>query len=66
MKLTQEQKYQIKDALQAHDMTMARFCRAAGIEVQRFYTWFYGGTGEKNCLDKVFIAAIEKYLGLKL
>lgn len=66
MKLTHEQKHLLKAALKAKDLTMARFCRVAGIDVKPFYSWFYGGTGEKNCMVDKYLAAIRKYLGLKL
>lgn len=66
MKLTPEQKNLIKAALKAKDYTMARFCRVAGLPVSSFYTWMYGGTGEKNCMVEKYLAAFREYLGLKL
>ena len=66
MKLTYEQKHLLKAALKAKDLTMARFCRMAGLDVRQFYTWIYGGTGEKNCMADRYLAAIKKHLGLKL
>lgn len=66
MKLTHEQKYLIKAAMKARDYSMARFCRVAGLDIKKFYAWFYGGTGEKNCMAEKYLAAFQKYLGLKL
>ena len=66
MKLTNEQRYLIKAAMKAKDYSMARFCRVAGLKVQPFYTWMHGGTGEKNCMVEKYLAAFQKYLGLKL
>ena len=66
MKLTNEQRYLIKAAMKAKDYSMARFCRVAGLDVRQFYTWIYGGTGEKNCMADRYLAAIKKHLGLKL
>ena len=63
MKLTNQQREEIRIALKANDMTMARFCRTAGIELRHFYNWFYGGTGEKRNRYDEYRSAIKRVLG---
>jgi hypothetical protein len=62
MKLTNRQREQIRTALRANDMTMARFCRTAGFQIRHFYNWFYGGTGEKHNRCSEYLAAIKRIL----